>query len=52
MINREAVNLATQVDMRHSLRTFGIEHYYKAKILPRILYVEGSTDLAILKSLA
>lgn len=32
--------------------SFGIEHYYKAKILPRILYVEGSTYLAILKSLA
>ncbi len=52
LISGEAVNLATQVDMRHSLRTFGIEHYYKAKILPRILYVEGSTDLAILKALA
>ena len=52
LINGEALNLATQTDMRHSLRTFGIEHYYKAKLLPRILYVEGSTDLANLKSLA
>jgi len=52
LINGEAVNLATQTDMRHALRTFGIEHYYKARLLPRILYIEGSTDLANLKSLA
>ncbi len=52
LINGEAVNLATQTDMKHSLRTIGIDHYYKAKILPRILYVEGSTDLENLKALA
>lgn len=52
LINGESVNLATQTDMRNSLRTFGIDHYYRAKILPRILYVEGSTDLDMLKALA
>jgi predicted ATPase len=52
LINGQAVNLATQGDMKNALRTFGIDHYYKAKLLPRILYVEGSTDLEILKKLA
>lgn len=52
LINGESVNLASQTDMRNSLRTFGIEHYYKAKVLPRILYIEGSTDLEMLKALA
>ncbi len=52
LINGQAVNLATQSDMKHALRTFGIDHYYKAKLLPRILYVEGSTDIENLKALA
>jgi len=52
LINGQAVNLATQHDMKSSLRTFGIDHYYRAKVCPRILYVEGSTDFEILKSLA
>ena len=39
LINGESVNLASQNDMRNSLRTFGIEHYYKAKVLPRILLI-------------
>lgn len=52
LINGEAVNLATTQDMKNALRTFGIEHYYKAKVCPRILYVESSTDIEILKTLA
>jgi predicted ATPase len=52
LINGEAVNLATQNDMKNALRTFGIDHYYKARIRPRILYVEGSTDLEMIKALA
>lgn len=52
LLNGEAVNLATNNDVKNALRTFGIDHYYRAKILPRILYVEGSTDLEILKVLA
>lgn len=52
LINGEAVNLATQSDMKNALRTYGIDHYYKAKVLPRILYIEGSTDLTNLKALA
>ena len=52
LLNGEAVNLATQQDMKNSLRSYGIEHYYKAKVHPRILYVEGSTDIAMLSELA
>jgi len=52
LINGEAVDLANKIDMKNALRTFGIDHYYRARILPRILYVEGSTDLEILKALA
>lgn len=38
--------------VRYALNEFGIEHYYKAKINPRILYIESSTDKEILLHLA
>jgi ABC-type cobalamin/Fe3+-siderophores transport system ATPase subunit len=38
--------------VRDALRNFGIEHYYKAKLMPRVLYIEGSTDLDILRAFA
>jgi len=52
LINGTAADLATMHDVRNSLRTFGVEHYYKARVCPRILYVEGSTDFDTLKALA
>lgn len=52
LINGEAVDLATTTDMRHTLRTFGIDHYYRARVRPRILYIEGSSDLDALRALA
>lgn len=52
LINGTAADLATMQDVRNSLRTFGVEHYYKARVCPRILYVEGSTDFDTLKALA
>ena len=52
LINGTAADLATMSDVRNSLRTFGVEHYYKARVCPRILYVEGSTDFDTLKALA
>jgi len=52
LVNGEAVDLATRTDMRNTLRTFGIDHYYRAKVCPRILYVEGSSDLDSLRALA
>lgn len=35
-----------------SLKEIGFEHYYQAELLGWILYLEGSTDLAILRSFA
>lgn len=52
LINGTAADLATMQDVRNSLRTFGVEHYYKARVCPQILYVEGSTDFDTLKALA
>jgi len=52
LINGTAADLATMQNVRNSLRTFGVEHYYKARVCPRILYVEGSTDFDTLKALA
>jgi Fe-S cluster assembly ATPase SufC len=51
-LNGTADNLAGKRDMRNALRTYGIEQYYKAKVHPRIFYIEGSTDIAILRELA
>lgn len=52
LIGGSSVDMATQSDMKTALRSIGIEHYYKAKIHPRILYLEGSTDVEILKAFA
>ncbi len=52
LINGTAADLATMQNVRNSLRTFGVEHYYKARVCPRILYIEGSTDFDTLKALA
>ncbi len=38
--------------IKDALKNFGIEHYYKAKLNPHILYVEGSTDIDILRAFA
>lgn len=39
-------------EVKPILREFGVEHYYKAAITHNILYVEGSTDISILKTFA
>jgi AAA15 family ATPase/GTPase len=52
LLKGEAIDLAKQQDIKNTLRTYGIEHYYKARVYPRILYLEGSTDREILKALA
>lgn len=38
--------------IRDALQNFGIEHYYKAKINPHILYIEGSSDVSMLTAFA
>ncbi|MDR1894809.1 MAG: ATP-binding protein, partial [Spirochaetales bacterium] len=52
LLNGKADDLAEKHNIRNALRTYGIEHYYKSKVHPRILYIEGSTDVEILKALA
>lgn len=36
--------------IKNALKDFGIEHYYKAKLNPHILYVESSTDIRTLQA--
>ncbi|MCK5876029.1 MAG: AAA family ATPase [Candidatus Marithrix sp.] len=50
LIDGEANNLAKKSVIKKALKDFGIEHYYKAKITNNILYVEGSTDIEMLKA--
>ncbi len=52
IIDGEPMNIADKKNIKHALKNFGIEHYYKAKIKKNILYVEGSTDIQILKEFA
>lgn len=52
LIDGEANNLAKKPVIKKALKDFGIEHYYKAKITQNILYVEGSTDIEMLKAFA
>lgn len=45
-------NLARKQDIRNSLKHFGAEHYVKARERGYVLYVEGGTDLDMLRALA
>lgn len=47
-----ADNLAKKTDIRNSLKHFGAEHYVKARERGYVLYVEGSTDMDMLRALA
>lgn len=46
------IELPKREDIRSTLRTLGVEHFYKATICPRLLVVEGSTDLDMLRTFA
>ncbi len=39
-------------DIKPILKEFGVEHFYKASITRNIFYVEGSTDIQMLKAFA
>ncbi len=52
LLDGDAINLAEKKDIRSALGNFGMEHYYKARLKKSILYVEGSTDVQILKAFA
>lgn len=45
-------NLAQKLDIRNSLKHFGAEHYVKARERGYVLYVEGGTDVDMLRALA
>ncbi len=44
--------LASKTNIVNALRHYGAEHYIRARQQGYVLYVEGSTDLAILQALA
>jgi len=52
IIDGDPLNIALKKDIKQALQNFGLEHYYKAKMKKSILYIEGSTDIQILKSFA
>ncbi len=52
LIDGKADNLAKKQDIRKSLKNFGAEHYVKARERGYVLYVEGSTDVDMLRALA
>jgi hypothetical protein len=45
-------NLAEQEDIRASLKHFGAEHYVRARETGHVLYVEGGTDVDMLRAFA
>ena len=45
-------DLAARKDIRNTLKHYGAEHYVRALQRGYVLYVEGSTDVEILKALA
>ena len=47
-----ADDLAAKTDVRNTLKHYGAEHYVRARQRGHVLYVEGSTDVAILRALA
>lgn len=47
-----ADQLASMDDIVSALRHYGAEHYIRARQRGYVLYVEGSTDLAVLRALA
>lgn len=52
LLNGTADDLAKKTDIRNSLKHFGAEHYIKARERGYVLYVEGGTDVDMLRALA
>jgi len=52
LMDGRADDLASRQDIRNSLKHFGAEHYIKARERGYVLYVEGSTDVDMLRALA
>ena len=52
LLEGQADNLAAKQNIRNTLQFCGAEHYVKARERGYVLYVEGSTDLDMLRALA
>ena len=52
LLDGKADNLAKKTNIRNSLKHFGTDHYVKARERGYVLYVEGSTDVDMLRALA
>lgn len=52
LLEGRADNLMQKQDIRNSLKHFGAAHYIKARARGYVLYVEGSTDIDMLRALA
>lgn len=52
LIDGKTDDLALKPEIRNSLKHFGAEHYIKARERGYVLYVEGGTDVDMLRALA
>jgi ABC-type branched-subunit amino acid transport system ATPase component len=52
ILDGHADDLASKPDIKESLKRFGAAHYVRARETEHVLYLEGSTDLAILRAFA
>ncbi|CAH1747340.1 AAA family ATPase [Thauera humireducens] len=52
LLEGRADDLAKKHDIRNTLKHFGAEHYVKARERGYVLYVEGGTDVDMLRALA
>lgn len=52
LLEGQADDLARKIDIKTSLKQYGAEHYVKARERGYVLYVEGGTDLDMLRALA
>ena len=52
LLDGRADDLAAKKDIRNTLKHFGADHYVKARERGYVLYVEGGTDLDMLRVLA
>lgn len=55
LLDGKAINLSEnglKNTIKSTLRDYGLEHYYKARICKSVLYTEGSTDIEMLRAFA
>lgn len=52
ILGGQVENLATKTSITNALKHFGAEHYVKARETGHVFYVEGSTDVGLLRAFA